>query len=109
MNPVARGLTVERTALAWRRTGLGLSVGSLAAGRLLGPAIGDLAGLLAVAGVAAGLGLLLGGRHRAAAIERGLRAPGGLVAGPGAGLLVAVAVVAVGVGIVGLVVTLGGR
>jgi hypothetical protein len=57
-------------------------------------------------GVALGVGLLLAASRRAALIDRTLHTYGDLAAGPGAGLLATVAVVAVLVGVVGLVVTM---
>ena len=113
MTPVAPGLAPERTALAWRRTALALAVGSLAAGRVLQPALGAAAWPMAVVGVVVGLGVLLAAGRRAAAVVRELRARGDLAAGPGAGLPATLAVVAVLVGVVGLVFTVrlgvGGR
>jgi putative membrane protein len=103
--PFDPGLQPERTALAWRRTGLSVAVGSLAAGRLLEPVVGN-AWLLAAVGVALAVGLLLGGHRRAVLVDRALQAEGDLAAGPGAGLLAAMTVVAVLVGVVGLVVAL---
>jgi len=104
VTPVAPGLAAERTALAWRRTVLALAVGSLAAGRVLQPALGGGAWPVAVVGVVVGLGVLLAAGRRAAAIVRALSTRGDLAAGPAAGLLAALAVVAVLVGVVGLVV-----
>jgi len=98
VTPFDPGLQPERTALAWRRTALSLAVGSLAVGRLLDT------WLLAAAGVALGFGLLVAARRRAVLVDRALRVDRDLVAGPGAGLLAAVTVVAVVVGVVGLVV-----
>lgn len=107
MTPFDPGLQPERTALAWRRTALALAVGSLAVGRLLQARLGGAAWLLAVVGVALGLGLLLAARRRAAAIDRALRADRDFRAGPGAALPATVTVVAVLVGVAGLVVTVG--
>ena len=104
MTPFDPGLQPERTALAWRRTALALAVGSLAAGRLLEPTLGGVAWLLAVIGVALALGLLLAARRRAVVIDRALGADGDLAAGPGAALPAMVTVVAVLVGVAGLVV-----
>jgi uncharacterized membrane protein YidH (DUF202 family) len=104
VTPFDPGLQPERTALAWRRTALSVAVGSLAAGRLLEPLLGDVGWVPAAAGVACGFGLLLAARRRAAVIDRALAATGDLSTGPGAGLLAAAAAVAVLVGVVGLVV-----
>ena len=103
MSPFDPGLQPERTALAWRRAGLSLGVGSLAAGRLLEPVVHD-AWVLSGAGVALAVGLLLGARRRAALVDRALHVDGTLAAGPGGGLLAATAVVAVLVGVAGLLV-----
>jgi putative membrane protein len=107
VTPFDPGLQPERTALAWRRSALTLSVGSLAAGRVLEPALGGASWLLAVVGVVLGLGLLLAARRRAAAVGRSLQAHGNLAAGPGARLQASFAAVAVLVGGVGLVVAVG--
>ena len=104
MTPFDPGLQPERTALAWRRTALSVAVGSLAAGRLLEPLLGGVGWVLAVAGVASGFGLLLAAGRRAALVDRALAATGDLRTEPGAGLLAAAAVVAVLVGVAGLVV-----
>jgi putative membrane protein len=104
VTPFDPGLQPERTALAWRRTALSLAIGSLAAGRLLEPALGGVSWLLAVAGAALGLGLLFAAGRRRALIDRVLRTDRGLAAGPGAGLLAAAAVVGVVVGVAALVV-----
>jgi uncharacterized membrane protein YidH (DUF202 family) len=104
VTPFDPGLQPERTALAWRRTALSVAVGSLAARRLLEPLLGGVGWVLAAAGVALGFGLLLAARRRAAVIDRALEATGDLSTGPGAGLLVGAAAVAVLVGVAGLVV-----
>ena len=103
MTPFDPGLQPERTALAWRRAALSLAVGSLAAGRVL-ETVFDGAWLIAAAGTALGFGLLLAARRRAALVDRALHADRDLAAGPGAGLLAVTTVVAVLVGVVGLVV-----
>jgi uncharacterized membrane protein YidH (DUF202 family) len=104
VTPFDPGLQPERTTLAWRRTAQSLAVGSLAAGRLLEATLGSASWLLAVIGVVLALTLLLAVRRRAAAIDRALRMDRDLAAGPGAALHVAVTVVAVLVGLVGLIV-----
>jgi uncharacterized membrane protein YidH (DUF202 family) len=105
VTPFDPGLQPERTALAWRRTAQSLAVGSLAAGRLLEAALGGASWLLAVIGVVLALHLLVAARRRVSAIDRALRAD--RAAGPGAALPAAVTVVAVLVGVAGLVVTVG--
>jgi uncharacterized membrane protein YidH (DUF202 family) len=107
VTPFDPGLQPERTALAWRRTALSVAVGSLAAGRLLEPLLGGVGWVLAAAGIALGFGMVLAARRRAAAVDRALAATGDLRAGPGASLLAAAAVVAVLVGVVGVVVAGG--
>ena len=107
MTPFDPGLQPERTALAWRRTALSVAVGSLAAGRLLEPLLGGVGWVLAAAGITLGIGMALAARRRAAVINRALAATGDLREGPGAGLLAGAAVVAVLVGVVGLVVAVG--
>lgn len=107
MTPFDPGRQPERTALAWRRTGLGLAIGSLAGARLLAPSVGGVAWLMAVTGVGLGTALLIAAGRRAAVIDRALRAHGDLAAGPGAALLAAAAATALLVGVVGLVVTVG--
>lgn len=52
------GLQPERTALAWRRTGLALLTGSLVAARILPETLGPGAALLGLVGVAAASALL---------------------------------------------------
>lgn len=101
MTPFDPGLQPERTALAWRRTALGLAVGSLAAARLLG---GQLGGLLGGVGLAVAFALFEAARRRARHVDRALRADGHLTAGPGAALLATAAGVALVVGLMGIVV-----
>ncbi len=107
MTPFDPGLQPERTALAWRRTAQSLAVGSLAAGRLLEARLGGASWLLAVIGVVLALVLLLAARRRAVVIDRALCADRNLAGGPGAALPAAVTVVAVLVGVAGLVLTVG--
>jgi len=107
VTPFDPGLQPERTALAWRRTAQSLAVGSLAAGRPLQVRLGGASWLLAVVGVVVALVLLLAARRRAVVTDRALCADRNLVGGPGAALPAAVTVVAVLVGVAGLVLTVG--
>lgn len=74
------GLQPERTALAWRRTGLALLATSLVAARALPQLLGPWAALLGLAGVIAAAALLLAIHrryrdHQRSLIERGDRSP----------------------------------
>lgn len=88
------GLQPERTALAWRRTALGLATGSLVAGRLLAPGLGLAAWWAAAAGVVLA-GCLAVVAHRRSAQDR-----------PGGRLVTACAGVALVLGVVAAVVVL---
>lgn len=106
---VDAGLQVERTALAWRRTGIAVLVGSLIGLRVLAPQLGWGSVALGVVGAALALMLLWASarRHRrvveampgagSSALPGGVRSGRGL---PGGALLVvvAVAVLLLGVG-----------
>ena len=70
------GMQAERTALAWRRTALGVGVGGVVGLRLAAPALGPVAVLAAVTGgVLAAVAFWLAGRRyrgvRAALLDRG--------------------------------------
>jgi putative membrane protein len=100
--PFDVGLQPERSALAWRRTALALTVGPLIMARLLAPALGGWAVAIAVGGVAFGLFLLLASAARYRRVHEALTgrpAPGrrrGFVlheALPGGRLLLATALV----------------
>ncbi|MCU1432742.1 MAG: hypothetical protein JWP95_1847 [Actinotalea sp.] len=67
--PRDQGLQLERTALAWRRTALALTLGPLVAARILFPDLGLAAVVLALAGMAAGIVIAAAAaaRHRAEA------------------------------------------
>lgn len=105
---VEAGLQPERTALAWRRTGLALCAGSVAAVRILAELLGPWAAVLGGVGVLWSLAILVlaHGRHRA--VRHRLRGtdrercamPGGLLP------FATAAMVAAG-GIAALVVTFG--
>ena len=64
------GLQPERTALAWRRTGLALTVGSLIGLRVLPPLLGPAAYLLAGLGVVASLAVLAAAHRRYRRVHR---------------------------------------
>ena len=98
------GLQPERTELAWRRTALATAVGSLVAMRLLPAALGD--PLWVVPGV---VGLVVSGAIWVRARARYLSSAPLLESGrlddlPDGRLLFALALVVVGIGVLGLVV-----
>jgi hypothetical protein len=62
--PGDRGLQIERTGLAWRRTSLGVAVGALLCLRVLPPRLGAVGVLLAVLGLAWSADLALIGARR---------------------------------------------
>lgn len=64
-SPVPPGAQPERTALAWRRTALAVAAGSLVAARVLEPWAGPPVWLLALAGLAAAVGVAWSGARRA--------------------------------------------
>ncbi|GIG30456.1 DUF202 domain-containing protein [Cellulomonas marina] len=91
------GLQPERTALAWRRTGLAVTVGGLVALRVLPPALGGWGLAAGLGGTAAGLLLALLGTRRTRAVESALRLrPSGALPAAGALLAALSAVVSVG-------------
>lgn len=77
------GLQPERTALAWRRTALAVTVGAAVGARLLAPALGPAALVAGVLGVAAGVLLLVASGRRGRRTAASLREHGDLSAGPG--------------------------
>lgn len=101
------GLQPERTALAWRRTALGLAVGALISVRVLPGALGTWALIPAVAGVVVSLAVAW------AAHRRHVRTLAALLGGlgdrpdmPGALLMFVLVIVGVGGGCAALVVIL---
>ncbi|UOR00490.1 DUF202 domain-containing protein [Leucobacter allii] len=100
------GLQPERTALAWRRTGLALAVGALASMRLLPAVLGPWSVLFGAAGVGVGLGIAILEHRRFArpAAGHGLPRADGLpvallcAAAVAAGLLCLVLVLGLGSG-----------
>ena len=85
--PAHPGLQPERTALAWRRTALSVTVGSLVGLRVLPPQLGALGCAVSALGLLWGLDLVLTARRRYRDGARMLRAgaegtPQGSTAGP---------------------------
>jgi putative membrane protein len=72
------GAQAERTALAWRRTSLGVAVGGIVALRVTGPVLGAAAAVAAVAGslLAAAAWWVTGRRYRD--VQRSLHGHGDL-------------------------------
>lgn len=99
--PFDPGLQPERTWLAWRRTLLALAVGSLIALRILPPVLGTWAIWLGPAGLLPSCALWMLAARRAAAGSHALL--GGPVPLPGAGLLLALALVVTAGGAAGVV------
>ncbi|HLU57698.1 MAG TPA: DUF202 domain-containing protein [Pseudonocardia sp.] len=98
------GLQPERTALAWRRTGLAVAVGAIASTRLLAPELGAGAVVLGVLGLAlAGL-LVVGSSRRVRRTQACLLEDGTLTSGPGGRLIAAVCIACTLTGIAALAV-----
>lgn len=105
--PAADSLAGERTALAWRRTAMGLLGGSLAGGRLLGETWDPAGWSVAVGGTVLAVLVLVASHERRSAARHdedgAVRAPGGrLVTACAAGLVV------IGVAAVAVVLTWSG-
>ncbi|MEQ6896302.1 DUF202 domain-containing protein [Microbacterium sp. KR10-403] len=104
--PVDVGLQIERTTLAWRRTGLAIAVGSLVAMRLLPELMGGLAWAIPGAvGVLASLWMWWMSRRRHHAFVERAAASGSPRIG-GAGPLCAIAVGSAAIGLFGLVLAI---
>ncbi len=77
------GLQPERTALAWRRSVLGILIGSVAVIRILPPVVGVWSLSIGIVGILASTALWVAGAARLRRIDRALRAerslPGGLL------------------------------
>jgi uncharacterized membrane protein YidH (DUF202 family) len=97
--PFDPGLQPERTALAWRRTGLALTVGSLVAFRILPPVLGTWAFAPAGVGLALSVSVLVIAHRRHVTVHRLLTsAETDRVLLPGGGLLAFVAAMCSGAG-----------
>ncbi|NYE95125.1 putative membrane protein [Psychromicrobium silvestre] len=100
------GLQAERTALAWKRTVLTLTAGSVATGRALLPLFGTGSYLIGTLGLLAGIALWLGADRRYRALHSALIKPTGPLL-PGVGLVaVSCAVVCLCCGLGALVLIL---
>jgi len=95
------GLQVERTALAWRRTGLAVLVGSLIGLRVLAPELGWGSVIAGVAGSALGVTLLWASARRHRRVVAALTGADSNVL-PGGALLVVVAMAVLLLGVCAL-------
>lgn len=103
--PFDPGLQPERTALAWRRTGLALVVGSLVAFRVLPALLGPWALVVAAGGVAVSIGVMVAAHRRHGEVHRRLTSSDhDRVALPGAVLLAVVAAFSAAVGLLAVAV-----
>jgi uncharacterized membrane protein YidH (DUF202 family) len=97
------GLHAERTALAWRRTGLGVGVGGVVAFKVAGPALGPVVAVVAVVGGVLAVVAFWTAGHRYRVVQRSLRDRGDLAAwGHPAGPLLAVSVATTLIGAIAL-------
>jgi hypothetical protein len=103
------GLQPERTALAWRRTGLAVAVGAVAGARVLAPVLGAASVAVAVLGLALAALFFLGSTRRARRAQSALLRDGHLAAGPGGRLIAVVCVACASFGVAALVVVVGAR
>ena len=103
--PFDPGLQPERTALAWRRTGLALVVGSLVAFRVLPALLGPWAFVVAAAGVAVSIGVMVAAHGRHGEVHHLLTSSDDdRVALPGAALLAVVAAFSAAMGLLSVAV-----
>jgi putative membrane protein len=101
------GLQPERTALAWRRTGLAVAVGSIAGTRVLFPTLGAGAVVVGLLGLSLAVLLVLGSTHRVRRAEACLLRDGNLVSGPGGRLIAAVCLACTSLGVAALALVVG--
>ncbi|AEG45301.1 DUF202 domain-containing protein [Isoptericola variabilis] len=104
--PWDAGLQPERTELAWRRTVLAVTAGTVVAARYLGASSVVLGLALPLLALLGGLLLLHAGTVRFRRLDAALREAGPRPAGPvmpGAGMLATLAAMCVGVGVVSAV------
>jgi hypothetical protein len=96
------GLQPERTALAWRRTGLAVAIGAAAGVRVLAPVLEPGAVAVGVLGLTlAGL-LLVGSTRRARRTQAALLHDGHLASGPSGRLIAIVCMTCTAVGVAAL-------
>jgi hypothetical protein len=101
------GLQPERTALAWRRTGLAVAVGAVAGARLLAAELGGAAVVVALLGLALAALFLFGSTRRARRTQDALLRDGHLASGPGGRLLAVVSIACTALGVIALAVVVG--
>ncbi|TWF77235.1 uncharacterized protein DUF202 [Pseudonocardia hierapolitana] len=101
------GLQPERTALAWRRTGLAVAVGAIAGTRVLFPTLGAGAVVVGLLGLGLAALLVIGSTRRARRAQACLLEEGNLVSGPGGRLIAAVCIACTSVGVAALAVVVG--
>ena len=96
------GLHAERTALAWRRTALGVGAGGVVAFKVAGAALGPVVAVAAVVGGVLAIVAFWTAGHRYRVVQRSLRDRGDLAAwGHPAGPLVAVSLATTLIGAIG--------
>lgn len=101
------GLQPERTALAWRRTGLAVAVGSIAGTRLLVPTLGAWAVVAGLLGLGLAVLLVLGSTRRVRRAQAALLQDGNLACGPGGRLVAAVCLACTSLGVAALAMVVG--
>ncbi|MCU1477026.1 MAG: hypothetical protein JWQ64_1719 [Subtercola sp.] len=108
--PFDRGLQAERTALAWRRTGLSLALGSLAAARVLSDALGLFSYALGLVGLATAAYVITKADRRYRVAHASLTSTAEHPAGPrlttGGALLGAMTLFVLAAGVLGVVFVL---